>query len=539
MGLIVRNGIVYDPLNGINGEKMDLFIENGKIVEETKGEEIDASGLVVMPGGLDIHAHVAGSKINTGRLLRPEDHRKDPVFKTKITRAGVGYTTPTTYVTGYKYAKMGYTTVMEAAVPPLKARHAHEELNDIPIVDKGCYTIMGNNYFVLKYIKEQNFDKLVNFVAWLLGATKGYVVKIVNPGGVENWKWGKDVDSIDDTVEGYEISPREILTNLAKANEKLGLPHPIHVHCNNLGIPGNFETTLETIDAVKDRIHLTHIQFHSYAGEDWATLSSGAQKLAKRINQRDNVTCDIGQVIFGDATTMTADGPWQYRLYKLTGNKWSNSDVEMEEGAGVVPYVYRAKTGANAVQWAIGLEIALLIDDPWKVYLTTDHPNAGPFYLYPRVMAWLMSKKERDSILGSAHRAATTKTSIRDIDREYSLFEIAIVTRAGIAKSLGLKSKGHLGIGADADIAIYEFDENNIERSFSTAKYVIKDGEIVVKDEEIIASPIGRTFWVDVKGEATDEIREVFSKYYTVELENYPVQDGHLLRGEVIRIGEV
>jgi formylmethanofuran dehydrogenase subunit A len=532
--MIIKNGTVYDPMNGIDGEKMDLFIEGGKIVEHAGGEVIDASGLIVMPGGVEIHSHIAGSKVNLGRLLRPEDHKKDPVPRSGVTRSGTGFTVPTTYVTGYRYTVMGYTTVMEAAVPPLKAKHAHEELNDTPIVDKGCYTLMGNNYFVLKYIAEQKFDELVNFVGWLLKATRGCVVKVLNPGGVENWKWGKNVESIDDQVMNYGITPREILTDLAKANEKLGLPHPIHVHCNNIGIPGNFQTTLETIDAVQERIHLTHIQFHSYGGEDWVSLSSRAPELAERINQRNNVTCDLGQVVFGDATTMTADGPFQYRLHKLTGNKWYNSDVELEEGAGIVPHVYKPSSRVNAIQWTIGLEIALLVRDPWKVFLTTDHPNGGPFYLYPRVMAWLMSKRERDATLESVHRAAITRSTLKDIDREYSLSEIAVVTRAGPARSLGLKSKGHLGLGADADIAIYEFDERNVESSLSRAKYVIKNGKLVVKDGEIITSALGRTFWVDVGATITRDVKEVFSKYYTVELENYPVSSEYLPKGEAI-----
>ncbi len=532
--MIIKNGTVYDPLNGIDGEKKDLFIKDGKIAEEADGKEIDASGLIVLPGGVEIHTHIAGSKVNLGRLFRPEDHRKDPVLRTNVTRGGVGYTVPTTFVTGYRYVKLGYTTLMEAAAPPLGARHTHEELNDIPIVDKGCYTLMGNNYFVLRYTKEKDFEKLKNFVAWLLKATKGYVVKIVNPGGVENWKWGRNVNSLDDRVDNYEVTPREILTGLAKVNEELKLPHPIHVHCNNLGLPGNFETTAKSIDAVKERIHITHIQFNSYAGDSWANVGSGAAELARRINQRENVTCDMGQVIFDDATTMTADGPMQYGLYKKTGNKWYNSDVEMEEGAGVVPHVYKAKSPANAVQWAIGLEMALLVKDPWKLCMTTDHPNGGPFYHYPEVISWLMSKRARDQMLQSVHRSASSRTGLGGIDREYSPFEIAIITRAAAAKLLGLRQKGQLGVGADADVAIYELRGDDIKRSFSRAKYVIKDGKVVVKDGEIVETPKGRTYWVNAGGEVTDEMREAFSKYYTITLENYPVQDEYLPRGEMI-----
>ncbi len=88
--LIIKNGLVFDPINKVNGEKMDICIKNGKIVEtvnERKAKKIDASGLTVMPGGVDIHTHVAGGEVNTGRMVRPEDHIKDPVPKTSLTRS--------------------------------------------------------------------------------------------------------------------------------------------------------------------------------------------------------------------------------------------------------------------------------------------------------------------------------------------------------------------------------------------------------------------------------------------------------------------
>ena len=86
--LLIKNGFVFDPLNGINGEKMDISIKDGKIVEKvsSKAKVIDASGLTVMPGGVDIHTHIAGAEVNTGRIIRPEDHVKDVERKTAMTR---------------------------------------------------------------------------------------------------------------------------------------------------------------------------------------------------------------------------------------------------------------------------------------------------------------------------------------------------------------------------------------------------------------------------------------------------------------------
>src|SRR4030065_79837 len=102
--LLITNGFVFDPLNGINGEKMDIAIKNGEIVEsvsEHRAKKIDATGLTVMPGGVDIHTHIAGAEVNTGRLMRPEDHIKDVVSKTALTRSGTGYSLPSTFVNVY------------------------------------------------------------------------------------------------------------------------------------------------------------------------------------------------------------------------------------------------------------------------------------------------------------------------------------------------------------------------------------------------------------------------------------------------------
>ncbi len=558
--IIVKGGYVYDPLNGIDGEKADILISGGKVIEKLKGrggKVVDASGMVVMPGGVDIHSHIAGSKVNTGRMLRPEDHRKDVVPRGKITRSGVGYSCPSTFVTGYRYAQMGYTSVMEPAMPPIGAKHVHEELNDTPMLDMAAFTLFGNNLFTLKYVKQGDMEMLKAFVLWLLKATKGYAIKIVNPGGVENWKWGRNVGGLDDIVENYEVTPRQIITSLAKANEELGLPHTIHLHCNNLGVPGNYKTTIETMDAVKDikpkkgrktTIHVVHVQFNALDGENWGNVRSGASQIAKYVNAHDHVSIDLGQVIFTDTTTMTGDGPWQFRLWNLSGNKWVNKDVEMEAGAGIVPYTFRKENPANSIQWAIGLELALEVYDPWRVYLTTDHPNGGPFTFYPKVIAWLMSRKARNETMLEVNKACMKRSTLIDCYREYTFNEIATVTRAATAKTLGMAHKGHLGPGADGDVSVYDINPRSwrpsmhreLEKAFTLAKYTIKGGELVVRDGEVLATPQGSTYWVDAKAPNEDELvkdlEADFQKYITINFRNYPVDDAYLPHGVPVKL---
>jgi formylmethanofuran dehydrogenase subunit A len=551
MELLVKNGFVYDPINGVNGEKMDIAVKDRKIVEKLNGRKarkIDASGMIVMPGGVDIHTHIAGSEVNTGRLLRPEDHFKDVEPKTPKTRSGVGHSIPSTFTTGYRYARMGYTTIMNPSMPPLEAKHTHEELNDTPMLDKATYPLLGDWWFVLEYLGQGQIEELARHVAWMLTTTKGYAIKIVNPGGLEAWGFGQNVHSLDDQVPCFCVTPREIIRGLCKVNKLLNLPHTIHVHTNNLGQPGNYTTALETMRCVEDlasedkpAIHITHCQFSCFKGDDWRTLESGAEEIASYVNRHSHVTMDMGQVIFADTTTMTADGPFQFGLSELTGNKWVNHDVETETSAGIVPFRYRRKSYVHAIQWSIGLELALLIEDPWKILMTTDHPNGGPFTYYPRIIAWLMSRKAREATMKRINPRARSRSLLPSITREMGFYELAIMTRAGQARALGLEGKGHLGVGADADIAIYNVNPETtdparkyktVRRAFKHAAYTIKNGEIVVKNDEIIKHVEGATVWLDVqtseRAETTEEMKRKFREYWTVEYENYPVTEEYL-----------
>ncbi|MDI6889102.1 MAG: formylmethanofuran dehydrogenase subunit A [Methanocellales archaeon] len=548
MELLIKNGVVYDPINEIRGEKMDICVKEDKIVSKVKNPKvIDANGKLVMPGGVDIHSHIAGGKINAGRLLRPEDGRKGAEPRGKLTRVCTGYSVPNTYATGYRYAKMGYTFVMEPATPPLLARHTHEELIDTPILDNAILALLDNNWMTMEYVKSGETKKLAAYVAWMIKAVKAYGVKIVNPGGDEAWGWGKNVN-IDDSVPNFDVTPRDIIDGLAEANEMLNLPHSIHIHCNDLGHPGNYETTLKSFDVVKGRsnanrqvMHATHVQFHSYGGSGWKDFESKVDEIAKYVNAKKHVTIDMGQVMLGDTTTMTADGPLEYGLHMITGRKWTNLDVELETGGGITPFLYSSKVAVNTIQWAIGLELALLIKDPWKIALTTDHPNGAPFITYPIVISLLMNKQKRGEVMANVHKAINKRAILPSIGRELDWNDIAIMTRAAPARILGLDryGKGHLGVGADADVAIYdvspeERESKKIQSALLHAKYTIKGGEVVVRDGEIVAVPEGRTYWVNPEfdGESTKDmlgdLTGKFEKYYSVNLANYPVQDAYV-----------
>lgn len=560
MELLIKNGFVVDPINGINCQKMDIAIKDGKIVEsvnEATAKIVDASGMTVMAGGVDLHSHIAGAEVNVARTLRPEDHYKDFERKTAVTRSGVGHTVPTVFTTGYRYSRMGYTTVMNPSMACFKAKHAHEEMNDMPGLDKGTYPLLGDWWFTLDAFQKGNIEEAAQYVAWMMDAIKGYAIKIVNPGGLEAWGYGRNVRDVDDEIPGYDLTPRDIIRNMIKVHKLLNLPHSIHLHTNKLGQPGNYVNTLETMKAMEDLAtgnkpvaHITHIHYSGLKGDSWMNVTGASEEISHYMNNHNHMTLDMGQVIFSDATTMTADGPFQLTLSQLNGKKWVNSDIEAETGGGVVPFKYKKSNYVNAIQWANGLETALLIKDPWKIFMTTDHPNGGPFTAYPKVLAWLYSKKARDATQKKCNNKAKKKSILASIERELSLYEIAIMTRAGPAKALDLNNKGHLGIGADADVAIFNINPEKIDiakkyrtarRAFAHASYTIKAGEIVVKDGEVVQHVDGKTIWADITMKNpvnTDDegFRQKFKDCYSVEYENYPIDVTYLKNPSPIKI---
>ena len=540
--LRIVNGRIYDPANGVDGEVRDVCVDGGKIVADVAPEarRLDASGLVIMPGGVDIHCHIAGAKVNLARKLQPEDHRHDVHPRTAITRSGVGGTVPSTFTTGYRYALLGYTTAMEAAVPPINARHTLEELHDTPIIDKGFYVLMGNNVLLYKLLEQGRRDDFRNALAWWLSASKAYTAKLVNPGGDEAWKGRRNanITKLDEKIESFSLTPQQVIGALIEAVDELGLPHPAHIHCNNLGHSGNFETTLETMRiADGHRAHITHIQFHSYgqvAGKSSNNPTSRAKEISEYVNSHPNISADVGQVMFGKSTSMTADAPLAYMLARFGGDKWVNADTEHESGCGILPFTYQDRIYTHALQWAIGLELFLLSKDPWRMVFSTDHPNGGSFMSYPRLIRLLMDSEFRKQEMAKVNPRALRQTALADgLNREYTLNEIAIITRAGPARLLGLASKGHLGIGADADITLYEEHEDK-ERMFGAPRHVIKDGQLVIEDHEFRAHHEGRVLHVapDYDPAIAEVIRPFFEDYYSIRFNNYAVDDAYLGRHE-------
>ena len=533
----LRGARIYDPANGVDGKRRDLFIRDGRIAQAPENVRaadttIDVRGCAIMAGGIDIHTHIGGGKVNIARMMLPEDHQSDLIPRGRHPRMGCGHAAPSTLTAGYRYTEMGYTACFEPAMLPVNARQAHMEMADTPIVDKGAYALLGNDDFLLRLLAKKADRELVrDYIAWTLKAAQALAIKVVNPGGINAFKFNQRKLDLDEKNEFYNVTPRQILKVLAEGIQALGLTHPLHIHGCNLGVPGNMDTTLETIRGLEGiPAHLTHLQFHSYGTEGDRKFSSGAAEIAELVNANPNISIDVGQVMFGQTVTESGDSMRQYAGSVFADpKKWVGMDIECDAGCGVVPFRYKDKNFVNALQWAIGLELFLLIDDPWRVFLTTDHPNGAPFTSYPHLMRLLTDRSFRNDMLATINPDAANSSHLGSLDREYSLYEIAIMTRAGPAKSLGLKNKGHLAPGADADVVVYR-EHVDRERMFTRPEYVFKGGDLVARNGKICAEPIGTTHVtrVDYDPGIDAKLDQYFDRYMTMKKDRVMVSDDEI-----------
>ncbi|MEM6366237.1 MAG: formylmethanofuran dehydrogenase subunit A, partial [Planctomycetota bacterium] len=488
----LKQGTIVDPANTSRGHQSsrtgDLWFRGDRIIEPPDGPadvEFDVTDCIVMAGGIDLHTHIGGGKITLARMLLGD--QMPPWSGAKPANAidpSQSEFLPSAGATAERYLNMGYTTCFEPAVIPCNARSAHAEMADVRGIDTGGYCLLGNDPVLLSLIADGAEQSIINaYVAWMVTATRCIAVKVVNPGGIDAFKYNVRHFDVNSRHPKYDITPCQIIRILCRAVHEIGLRHPLHVHCSNLGMPGNIASTLATIEAADGYpIHLTHVQFHCYGADGPHGVSSATSQLVKAMERHPNVTVDVGQIQFGRTVTISADTMHQYANARLAKPRKSILvDIECEAGCGVIPFRYQNREFVHCLQWAIGLELFLMIDDPSRVFLTTDHPNGAPFTSYPHLLRLLGDRSFRETALAEIDPDAAAATQLSGMNRTYDFTEMATMTRWAPAKILGLDDRGHLSPGALADVVVYQRDDD-IETMFAEPSLVFKHGQMTRKD---------------------------------------------------------
>ncbi|NPV56145.1 MAG: formylmethanofuran dehydrogenase subunit A [Anaerolineae bacterium] len=481
--LVIRGAQRYNPAQGTQAQIGDLWVDGERIIPPPQQagdvEVIDAHGKIVAPAGIEIHTHVAGYPLNAARrfLLANPDHAQGLL--------------PTPQAAAERYLRMGYTTVFDAAMSPLFARHTQYDLNQMTQLDRGTYTQIGDYRQMMTALAVGDIAYVRDLIAWLVRITGGYAVKLVNPGGGLAWKSGQRGIGLDDPFGVGELTQRKALVELVSLVNEMGMPHPAHLHACRLGVPGNHASFCETVKALEgQRCHLCHIQFYSYGEHHSGGYSSAAEKIVDCITPYPALTFDVGQVMFGKAMGITHDTSALSNLQRASSHAWISYQIEGEGGNNIMPLDYSAQDPTGAVQWATGLELLLRFPDPLRLFLTTDHPNGAPFDSYPQIIAWLMDRSARLKALKNVHPAADKRSGLAGITREYSLGEIFAMTSLGPARALGLTDRGTLEPGALADLRCYS-PRTDIREMFTHPDWVMRHGKMVVQGDKIIQNGDG------------------------------------------------
>lgn len=517
--IVLRGGKIYDPANGIDGQVGDIWIDKEKIIAKPDStddvEEIDAHDLLVAPGGIEIHTHIAGAAMAMIRSLFITENGsvvENPYSSRKLAE---------------EYLKLGYTTVFDAAMTPFYAWQTHTDLREMKSIDRGSFTSIGDHKSVHAAIIDGSNEALQEVLGWLLDVSGGYALKLVNPGIGTAWKTGGDFTTLDEPILPGDLTQRMIIQNISLAADEMGLPHCIHIHANNLGKPGawnNFIDTMQLVDGLK--AHLCHIQYYCYDKNDRG-LTSMVLKVVEQMVKHSDLTFDVGQITFGQAIAATSDLQVIRWLQESGKTKWTCRIIENEGGIGILPLDYHMRDATSAVMWAVGMELMLRFPYASRLFLTTDFPNGGSFTNYPHIQALLMDYDKRMEILEKIHPAARQQTGLEEIKREYSMSEVIDMSSNGPAKSLGLKDRGNLSINAIADIRCYKLMSDK-ETMFRFPQLVFKNGILVIKDGKLINEKPGHILVVRPEWEEKetqifrDEYRQIIPDSSNYGLNKFP-----------------
>ncbi len=140
--IVIRGAEVYNPAQGYEPQFCDIWIEGDRIIappdEPAIAQVIDGRGKIIAPAGVEIHTHVAGYPLNAARrFLFQKTTSSDSLIPSPADAAK-------------RYLQLGYTTVFDAASSPLFARSTLDDLQQMNGLDRGTFTLLGDNKLLLK-----------------------------------------------------------------------------------------------------------------------------------------------------------------------------------------------------------------------------------------------------------------------------------------------------------------------------------------------------------------------------------------------------
>jgi len=544
--LIIKNGLVYDPINNIEGEKKDILIESGKIIDKFSDtnniKEIDANGKTVIPSALDIHTHIASQQVNWVRLLGMNNSKFKEVWQglalNKIAK---------------DYISMGYTFILEANVFPSLAKQTIFNFQQLPVLDKGMLLNISNLWPLELEFQRGKINDMAVFLSDLLSKTYGFGFKVYNPFECEVWNFKDLREDISKQGRLYNFSALDVYENIVRCVESLELPHSAHAHIegyeNEIG-NRNLITLLEKIASLNlkspqdskletNRAQIFHIAHANAYNNDGKT-----ENLINLLNENQDFDVDVAFIGFNPINPLiTSDRRLISTMFteSILENPYKliSSAVEFEGDSFVSLRRFDKSDFNHCVLWGNAVDLALNINNKFQVSLSLNFPNYANITDIPEIAAWLISKQAREDFMKDLNSEFLKNHPLCSNEKSLTFPEFVTITRASPAKSLGLSAiKGNLGIGADADINILDINieaedvsrrVEPLKNALENVEYVIKAGNIVKKQNNIDLSINGSIFWSNGTPETEgQEIilsrkKDFYQKYSSMFYDSYKV----------------
>jgi formylmethanofuran dehydrogenase subunit A len=549
--LSIINGLVFDPINNVEGEVKDIFIENGKIVNKFTSEkdvkEINAKDKTIIPSALDIHAHVASHQLNLARLLGAKDQRFQKYWE------GLKL-----FDIAKNYIRQGFSFILEANVFPSFAKQTLFDFSHVPVLDKAFLLNISNLWALELEYQKGLYKEGAIFVSDLLKKVKGFGVKVYNPFEAENWNWNLLRKELTEKGRLYNFNPLDVYVNLTKMVEFLKLPHSVHAHIEGYEsreVKGNLMKVLNEISSLNpievrsnnpkvarsQIFHLAHASSYNIDGDN--------SELIKFFNKNGQFDLDIGFIGFNPINPIITSDRRLINFLNSSGENGAivRESLESEGDCFIALREFKKSDGDPCNLWGNALDLALNIKNKWQVQFSVNYPIYGDIKNTPQIYEWLMSSKSRERFMKDMNTEFLKNHPVAINSEEYSFNDIIIITRSSPAKSLGLeKYKGNLGLGTDGDLNILNININKIDTSksveeiikaFRNIEYVIKEGNIIKKQDDIALDYPGKIFWskgkADVEKSATilNKKQEFYEKYSSIFYDSFETN----IKKEILR----
>ncbi|MFW9949234.1 MAG: amidohydrolase family protein [Candidatus Thorarchaeota archaeon] len=541
MKLLVKNGVIFDPINKIEGEVKDVLIENGKFVDKFSSEkevkQIDAKGKTIIPSALDIHAHIASYQLNLIRLLGAKNEK----FKN--------------YWDGLKlksiannYIEQGFSFILEANVYPSYAKQTLFDFSHIPVLDKAFLLNISNLWALELEYQKGLYKEGANFLSDLLKKLKGFGIKVYNPFEAENWNWNILRKDIEEKGRLYNFNALDVYLNITKIIEFLALPHSVHAHVEGYELNEAKSNLIKTLDGIKalnlsqindndnktkrtQIFHLAHASSYNYDGDN--------SEIIDFYNKNEKFDLDLGFVSFNPINpVLTSDRRLINFLISSNENlSIIRGSLESEGDCFVALRTLEKSNMTHCNIWGNALDLALNIKNKWQIQYSLNYPIYGDIKNTPQIYALLMSSKLREQYMNDMNpNFLKTHPIVNDL-KEYTFNDLIIITRSSPAKSLGLSNyKGNLNSGSDGDLNILNIDINEIDSSrqvdsiikaFKNIEYVIKTGNIVKKNDKISLDYQGKIYWSNRVGESEkldnvmNKKKDFYQKYSSIFYDSF------------------